>query len=263
MPYQLTTDSLTEISVLQCLQCNERIVPTDRFCGSCGKEVISVQENPTAKSDVMQILTPTLGYYFITLVLVATYGLTDIFPEGFEGLVVISAIDIVLVIIFWAFYFTEMKPLFSVGRINFGLMGLTMAGAAIAGILVTVLAEVIQFSIQDDVFYSTYLFEDTSNPFLWAVLFICVLPAIFEEVAFRGFLYSNLEKVTTAQGAIYITAFIFGIIHLAVISMIWLVPGGLIFAYLRMKYKTLWYGIVGHFTYNFTITVIDLWGILT
>jgi membrane protease YdiL (CAAX protease family) len=195
-------------------------------------------------------------------VLIAAYGLTDIFPEGFEGLAVISAIDVVLVIIFWAFYFREIKPLFSISRINIGVMGLTMVGAVIAGILVTGLADVIQFSIQDDVFYSTYLFEDTSNAFLWAVLFICVQPAIFEEVAFRGFLYSNLEKVTTAQGAIYITAFIFGIIHLAVISMIWLVPGGLIFAYMRMKYKTLWYGIVGHFTYNFTITIIDFWGIL-
>lgn len=261
----MTTGSLTLVDVaLQCEQCNGSIAPTDRFCGHCGKEIVNVPENaPAGKKDVLQMLTPTLGYYFITLMLLATYGLTDLFPQGIEGLAAISVIDVILVIIFWAFYFREMKPLFSISRVNMVVMGLTIAGAAIAGILVTGLADVIQFSIQDDVFYNTYLFEDTSNPFLWAVLFICVQPALFEEVAFRGFLYSNLEKVTTARSAIYVTAFIFGIIHLAVISMLWLVPLGLIFAFMRMKYNTLWYGIAGHFTYNFVITVIDFWGILS
>jgi uncharacterized protein len=238
-------------------------MPSDRFCGHCGKETITVFEIASAsKGDVLQIITPTLGYYFITLLLIATYGLTDAFPEGFEGLAIISVIDILLVIVFWLFYFREMAPLFSLRKVKFGVMGLTIVGAAIAGLVVTALAELIQFSIQDDIFYSTYLFEDTNNPFLWAVLFICVQPAFFEEIAFRGFLYSNLEKVTTAKSAIYITAFIFGIIHLAIISMLWLVPAGLIFAFMRMKYHTLWYGIVGHFTYNFVITVIDFSGLL-
>jgi membrane protease YdiL (CAAX protease family) len=239
------------------------VVPSDRFCGHCGKELAIVSAHaPEVKGDVLQILTPTLVYYFITLLLVATYGLTDVFPEGFEGLAIISVIDIIMVLIFWAFYIKEVSPLFSLRNIKLGIMTLTIAGAAIAGVLVTGLAEVIQFSIQDDIFYNTYLFEDTSHPFLWAVLFICVQPALFEEVAFRGFLYSNLEKVTSAQSAIYITAFIFGIIHLAVISMLWLVPGGLIFAFLRMKYNTLWYGVVGHFTYNFVITLIDFSAVL-
>lgn len=258
----MTTDSIVAAD-LQCLHCDGIVMPSDRFCGHCGKEIASVAENASApKGDVLQTLTPTLTYYFITLVLIATYGLTDIFQEGFEGLVIISIIDIVLVLIFWGFYLEEVTPLFSLRNIKVGVMGLTVAGAALAGVLVTALAEVIQFSIQDDIFYSTYLFEDTSYPFLWAVLFICVQPALFEEVAFRGFLYSNLEKVTSAKSSIYITAFIFGIIHLAVISMLWLVPGGLIFAFMRMKYNTLWYGIVGHFTYNFVITLIDFSGVL-
>jgi membrane protease YdiL (CAAX protease family) len=175
---------------------------------------------------------------------------------------IVSLLDVALVIIFWIIYFKELKPLFSLDRIDPGVMALTVACAAVGAIVVTALAEVIEFSIQDDVYYSTYFFEDTSNPFLWAVFFICIQPAVFEEVAFRGFLYSNLEKVTTPNSAIYITAFVFGIIHLSIISMLWLVPLGLIFAYMRMKYNTLWYGIIGHFTYNFVITIIDFWGVI-
>lgn len=259
----MTTDNISTAAYSQCQRCDGIVVSSDRFCGHCGLEITNASEIASVpKGDVLNELTPTLAFYFITLVLIATYGLTDIFPEGFEGLVIISVIDISLVLIFCGFYIKELTPLLSLRHIKVGVMALTVAGSAIAGVFVTGLAEVIQFSIQDDIFYSTYLFEDTSHPLLWAVLFICVQPALFEEVAFRGFLYSNLERVTSAKSAIYITAFIFGIIHLAVISMLWLVPGGLIFAFMRMKYKTLWYGIVGHFTYNFVITLIDFSGVL-
>jgi membrane protease YdiL (CAAX protease family) len=256
----LTTDNLAEVSAQQCPRCSGVIADTDRFCGHCGKEILAVLEGRPLEHDVLKTLTPTLVYYFVTLVLLATYKLTDVFPQGFEGMAIISGIDIFFVIIFSAFYFRELKPLFSLKGLSMSVLSLTIAGATIAAILVTGLASIIQVSIQDDVFYSTYLFEDTSNPFLWAVLFICVQPAIFEEVTFRGFLYTNLQTVTSARSAIYITAFIFGIIHLAVISMLWLVPLGLIFAFMRMKYHTLWYGVVGHFVYNFVITLIDFWG---
>lgn len=253
----MTTDNAIDTSGVQCQTCHGTVVAGDRFCGHCGKEVFINPVNQPVQTDVLRTLAPTLTYYFITLVLLAAYKLTDIFPLGFEGLAIISGIDVILVIIFWAFYFRELRPLFSVTGLRPGLMSLTVVCAAIAGIMVSGLANIIQFSIQDDVFYSTYLFEDTSTPFLWAVLFICVQPALFEEVTFRGFLYSNLSQVTSARSAIYITGFIFGIIHLAVISMLWLVPLGLIFAFMRMKYNTLWYGIAAHFTYNLVITLID------
>ena len=63
--------------------------------------------------------------------------------------------------------------------------------------------------------------------------------------------------MTTPTGAVYITAFVFGIIHLAVISMLWLVPLGLIFGMLRAKYNTLWYGVIGHFTYNLGFILLE------
>ncbi|TXH26639.1 MAG: CPBP family intramembrane metalloprotease [Cyclobacteriaceae bacterium] len=47
--------------------------------------------------------------------------------------------------------------------------------------------------------------------------------------------------------------------HLAFISLIWLIPIGLAFGFLRSRYNTIWYGIVGHFVYNFCITVYEFW----
>jgi membrane protease YdiL (CAAX protease family) len=90
-----------------------------------------------------------------------------------------------------------------------------------------------------------------------ATLFIAVQPAIFEEITFRGFLFNNLKQVSGGPSAVYITGFVFGMMHLALISLLWLVPIGLAFGYLRNKYNTLWYGVIGHFTYNFIIVMND------
>lgn len=251
----METNSQTEILSLQCTKCSETISASDRFCGHCGKEIST--DNNTVKEDVFNLLTPTLVYYFTTLVLLAAFKLTEIFPKGFEGMVIISVVDIILVLVFWGLYFNKLKPLFSLATLDIRIVVLTVLGALLGAVVINFIASLIQVSIQDDVFYNTYLFEDTSNPYLWAILFICVQPAIFEEVTFRGFLYTNLERVTSPMSAVYITGFIFGVIHLSFISMLWLVPIGLIFAFMRMKYNTLWYGIIGHFTYNLGITLIE------
>jgi membrane protease YdiL (CAAX protease family) len=157
-------------------------------------------------------------------------------------------------------FYRQLLPLFSLKSVKPGLLLVTVIGAMVGGLVVSVLADFINISISDDIFYSTYLFEDTQYPLLFAVLFIAVQPAIFEEVAFRGFLFNNVSRVTTARGAICITGFVFGIIHLSIISLLWLVPIGLIFAWLRWKHNTLWYGIVGHFVYNFSITMKEYYG---
>ena len=49
-------------------------------------------------------------------------------------------------------------------------------------------------------------------------------------------------------------------IHLSIISLLWLVPLGLVLGFLRGKYNTLWYGMVAHFTYNFAITIFEFLG---
>jgi len=43
-------------------------------------------------------------------------------------------------------------------------------------------------------------------------------------------------------------------------SLLWLVPIGLAFGYLRDKHNTLWYGMIGHFAYNFSITFFEFKG---
>lgn len=240
-----------------CITCGLAVSTEDKFCGHCGSDTSS---DSIVKEDVFSILTPALLYYFITLILLATYKLTPLFPEGFNGLLIISVIDVAIVIFFWIYSHHEMKSIFTFRGFSFIVAGFTVLGALLGSLFISWLATVIEVSISDDVFYNTYLFEDTGSPLLFSILFICVQPAIFEEVAFRGFLFANIQKITSAAGAVYVTSFLFGIIHLAAVSLIWLVPIGLAFAFLRLKYNIIWYGVIGHFTYNLGITLLEFAG---
>jgi membrane protease YdiL (CAAX protease family) len=243
---------MQEVTELRtCPQCLGNIQELDDFCGHCGHEL--KHEASSLSDDIFEILRPTLTYYFITLVLLTTYKLTSAFPPGLDGMLIVSIIDIVVVLIFWYIDRERLTPLFSFTDLKFNILLLTIAGAIAGSIIISFVADFINLTIQDDVFYSTDLFEETAHPFLYASLVIAVQPAIFEEVAFRGFLFNNLKQVSKASSAIYVSGFLFGIMHLAFISLLWLVPIGLAFAFLRNKYNTLWYGIIGHFVYNLCI----------
>lgn len=241
-----------------CPTCSEIVREQDQFCGHCGKG-IDITAVAAVHEDVFSTLSPTLLYYFLTLILLGVFKFTSAFSDGFEGMLAITILDTLLVLAFCVYYFGELKSLYSFSQVKLNIVLLTIGGAVAGSFIVSNLADFINISISDDVFYDMYLFEDTRNPFLFAVLFIAVFPAIFEEVAFRGFMHTNIAQVTTGRATIYITGFIFGIIHLAFISMLWLVPIGLVFGWLRFRYNTLWYGMIGHFTYNLCIVLIDFW----
>ena len=88
---------------------------------------------------------------------------------------------------------------------------------------------------------------------------IALVPALFEELAFRGILYNYLGSFLDGHLTVMVTAFVFAAIHLNFFSLIWLVPFGVLIATLRRKYNTLWYGIIFHFVFNITACLFDLY----
>lgn len=243
-----------------CPHCKNSVGPNSVFCEHCGKE-LQAEENK-APTNVLHSLAPTLLYYFSTVILLILFKLTDIFPDGFEGMAWISGLDIALILAFCFYSFEGIRKLYSLRAFKPSVAGITILGAVVGAFVVSAIANLIEITIKDDVFYNVYLFQDTGYPRLLAIGFICIQPAIFEEVAFRGFLFNNIQDFTTPHTALYVTSFLFGVIHLAVISLIWLIPIGLAFAFLRFKYNTLWYGMIGHFFYNLTVIGIEYYGIL-
>ena len=100
----------------------------------------------------------------------------------------------------------------------------------------------------------TYLFLNTTQVpvMLMNVIIMAVLPALFEEMFFRGVLQ---QKLTQWWGkghlAIFITAIVFSAIHMQFITFIPRFLLGLLLGYLLRWGKTLWLPILAHFINNF------------
>jgi membrane protease YdiL (CAAX protease family) len=99
----------------------------------------------------------------------------------------------------------------------------------------------------------------TSNTFwgmIMNVLVIAVIPAIGEELIFRGVIQkvlSNLFK--SGHLAIWITAFVFSAIHLQFYGFVPRFILGLIFGYLFFWSGTLWLPVISHFVNNAVPTI--------
>ncbi len=91
------------------------------------------------------------------------------------------------------------------------------------------------------------------------IISVALFPALFEELAYRGFLMQRLLNIVEEKEATYITSILFFFIHFSMISFFWMLPFGLLLAYIRIKTNTIWYGIVMHFFFNLTACLVEIY----
>jgi membrane protease YdiL (CAAX protease family) len=89
------------------------------------------------------------------------------------------------------------------------------------------------------------------------VLTVAVMPAIFEELAFRGVILTSLTRVMGSTEAGVVSAFMFMVLHLSVPSFPHLLLMGLALAYLRLKSGSVLPGMLLHFTHNLLCIVAE------
>jgi membrane protease YdiL (CAAX protease family) len=87
--------------------------------------------------------------------------------------------------------------------------------------------------------------------FLAVVFVIAVTPAICEEALFRGFVLTNLSKVSKAGSAIFLSAFLFAIYHFQPFNIIPLVILGWYLGFIVYYANSIWTGVICHFLNNF------------
>lgn len=108
---------------------------------------------------------------------------------------------------------------------------------------------------------TTYLLQFQSvGDLFWALLVVAVLPAVGEELTFRGVLQGKLQQMTgNPHVAIWVTAFIFSILHFQFFGFVPRVLLGALFGYLYAWSGNLMIPILAHFINNgFTVTMIFL-----
>lgn len=234
--------------------CGGAIEPADTYCPHCGLEVQPLaQRSNLFVSRHMFIL---LGYYIFCFVLhlVLEHGKVVETQADFAW---VEIIDAAVTLLFAAMGILAMLPLYSFKNVKLGRLALYSVLAIIGSIGVSYITTLMNVSLfnEDSSYYE--FFQGTDYPLFYMLISIAVFPAVFEEMAFRGFLYNSIKTLTDDKSAIWVTSLLFAIIHFAFISLFWLIPFALIAANLRKKYNTLWYGMVIHFMFNLTACMID------
>lgn len=89
------------------------------------------------------------------------------------------------------------------------------------------------------------------------VIAISVLPALFEEFAFRGVILGLLRKYGDAF-AVVTSSILFGLMHANIYQIPFAFVGGLYFGYLVIKTNSLLPGIIMHFINNLSCSMVTI-----
>lgn len=238
-----------------CENCNQQLNAVSRFCPHCGYALHNSGDKPaTEKWEIIK----QAGLFFLTeAIICCSASFITIFKTFAWALTVKIALAAVAATFFginWPkFKYLLTWQSFSIVK-WLGYCGTAVLGSFIIGFLVS--------NINQSLFSHTFSYYAVYAHYKYGkaltILFVAVMPALFEELAYRGFLLGKLIEIVERKQAIFISAFLFAIMHTSFISLFWLIPFGMLLAFIRLKENTLWYGIFFHFTFNFTTTLIDI-----
>jgi len=93
--------------------------------------------------------------------------------------------------------------------------------------------------------------------FILTVLLLAVLPAICEELIFRGVIFNSLKQRFSAKTAVIISSIMFALIHFSIYKTFFQLILGIMLGFLVSLTGTLIYGVVFHFINNFSIVLMN------
>ena len=135
----------------------------------------------------------------------------------------------------------------------FNLIMLYIGVYIVANYVVNFIAYLFPKIVSDYSAYSSLLSFD--NVFI-GILIVAVLPAIFEELLFRGVIYNSFNKRYGLVCAIIVSSLLFGVYHMNVIQGVYASIFGLMLAYSYYKTDSIFVPIIFHFINNFIATVL-------
>ena len=103
-----------------------------------------------------------------------------------------------------------------------------------------------------------FLIMSSFNDLLINIFVIAILPAVGEEILFRGLIQNSLiENKINYLYSIVITAIIFSAIHMQFAGFLPRLVLGILLVYIYFVTKNIWYPIICHFFNNFLIVFIS------
>jgi len=238
---------------LICNNCNSENHQIATYCGTCGSRLIKSNQ-----SNYIQPVIKVSVFFFTLLLFIVILHFTEI-GNSYTSILISDVTIALIVLVFYFLNFKSLNKCFRIKNFKPKILISVLLFTVTLSVIVHFIANFLHqnlFDQQSQIYYD--IFKDSPAPLLYSVISLSLFPAIFEEIAFRGIMFNEINKIVSLKQTILITSILFTIIHLSLISAIWIFPIGLIFGYLRAKYRTIIYGIIGHFIYNTSILLIQI-----
>ncbi|MDH5599225.1 MAG: CPBP family glutamic-type intramembrane protease [Cyclobacteriaceae bacterium] len=247
---------IEEENPILCTYCGA-IQPKDyKFCSTCGRQNNTHTEKKNSKNEEFQKTLTSLAIYTFTVLffLVISAFTDDSLSDLIFWTVLLALIDLG-----FAFYHKDVWKLMSIKAKHTVIIPIALVVGLTTGIIVHYSTEGINTLFNEFYFNPFWSIYESEYPLFYGILFIAVFPALFEELAFRGFVYNNIKTLSNKKSALFGSAFIFALVHFSLSSIYWLFPFGLLLAWIREKYNTLIPGMLIHFAHNSTVVIIDIY----
>ena len=98
---------------------------------------------------------------------------------------------------------------------------------------------------------------------LWVLLTMALLPAVCEELLFRGFVLNQLLRPGNHAQAILVSAVLFGVFHRHLLLVLPASLAGILFAIMVNRSESLWPAVIAHFSVNSCAIVVSNWEVAT
>ncbi|MCU0386366.1 MAG: CPBP family intramembrane metalloprotease [Flavihumibacter sp.] len=239
----------------ECSSCGAGLQPEEVICHQCGQPTIPPEEWDGAyeRYRLMVVI-----FFSINLFVCLLFNFWPPAGETITGLVLIDGFLLSCGLFFAYLLWPEIKPLLKWNNFTWWRLLLLVVMAIGAALVVNFGVKWINEKIFERELYYYSSFRHLPYPKTAMFLLIALVPAFSEELAYRGIIQSGLLKIMHSRQAVVLTALLFAIIHMSLISFVWLLPFALFLGWLRQRMNTLWYGVVIHFCFNATTCLMEL-----
>jgi membrane protease YdiL (CAAX protease family) len=238
-----------------CTKCGEPVALNGNFCNRCGAK--QYRRTINSSENNWRLLKQAALFFSIDIFICCLCKFADAF-KSLSWFVLLDVLAAIITVVFFAINWTENKALLIWRNFSWQKVSAYAAIAVAASFLVHYSVGWLNVVIYSkDEHYFDFV---NGNLFgeIFVIFFTAIMPALFEELGYRGYMLQTLLKVAEPDQAIYISAFLFAIIHMSFISLFWLIPFALFLGFVRIKEGTLWYGILIHFCFNLTACMFEL-----
>lgn len=236
-----------------CSNCQYQISSAHHFCRNCGQQLNhkEFKQLGNKKSQLNQIFL----FFSIELCFCITALLIQ---EHTIGLSIFLDIAMAITaVLFFGYNWDETKSTLKWSSFSFKKILLIVPLTVISSYLVQFIVAHLNHIVFNETytFYATYAQLPYGNYIM--VVSVALFPALFEELAYRGFLIQKLLNIVDKKEAMYISSILFFFVHFSMTSFFWMLPFAILLAYVRLKENTLWYGVVIHFFFNLTACLVE------